>query len=957
MTTLIRVFFTVVLLAAGGIVSAQEKDRAIPKVKDALQRVTLNGRELGGEFDRRINDLIYKNYMVVDVDANWLDRFRFRKDRGDARLIYYGIGKLMDAGSLFTAYSGDPAVAARTQYLVDELRKTRDPSGYLGFWTVEPDNKQDHINWTLHEQEYITLALVRHFLATGNKKSLEDAKVMADYIRRSFPKNENGIYYIEPGISIAGICEAFVELYRATGEEKYWNYAQNLQYEPHWCYKPYDEWVKTISRTPFHLYVMLSHLYPELERYRYSGDGELLKKSYWMLQELLEEGHGAMLVTGSSSEDEHFTYNQKGAGSIEESCVTAYLLRQFDSLMRLEGDMRLGNLMERTIYNALFAAQSPDGRHICYFTPFTGKRTFQTADTFCCNGNFRRAVAEIPQKVFYRTKEGGIALNLFTDSKKTFDINGKSVEIALSTDYPGHGEVDVAFDCEQAIPFAFRFRAPAWCEKMTTTLTDKTGKVVKVFDIEPAKLPLGYFEIDRTWSSGDRLHLSMPMDWRLVRGRDMQAGRVALLRGPVVFCIGEELNSHLLDKVSQIRDLVIDPTSIGEIEHDSTIRPQGRRVTVRAWTNQERIGEQVEVVLTEFIDPTGLDIYFIIPDLKDASPVRLMDDELFFMPKMNASYDVLAACYGPKASKELSSLFEFNGKIIASLADDYIAPAGRLDSQAVFQDSSDTGTWTIGSLRNRKVSFDAPDNLTVLNSSHKVFATPSGFAYGSGAADGLGFIADHDPSNEQEKTWQMHFTSSALDHAIPADDRKNWLLTHPPADENSAVVVLWQSGKAMKFDNGILIDASVCSRSTPDGIAVEIIAKNDLGEKFELKTIYTKNAIHVSGCRVVTWHKLLPPGTWKSIEFRVSNNGNYASDSTALRLSLSAPAEPVLQADVSSKFQTVFHRKKTTELGDFTKLFGDGSGDTMKTLKLKLRNRLTGEISYLELPNGAVLEL
>jgi uncharacterized protein len=67
---------------------------------------------------------------------------------------------------------------------------------------------------------------------------------------------------------------------------------------------------------------------------------------------------------------EHFTYNQNGSGAIGESCVTAYMLRWIDSLMRLEGDMRYGDLLERTIYNALFAANSPDGRWIRYFTPF-----------------------------------------------------------------------------------------------------------------------------------------------------------------------------------------------------------------------------------------------------------------------------------------------------------------------------------------------------------------------------------------------------------------------------------------------------------------------------------------------------------------------------------------------------------------------------------------------------------
>ncbi len=954
---MIRIFLAIVLLFVGKTVWSQERNQAVPKIKDALQRVILNDRELGGEIDRRINDLIYKNYMVVDVDANWLDHFRFRKDRGETVGVYYGIGKLMDAGSLFTAYSGNPDVAARTQYLVDELRKTRDPSGYLGFWTVEPNNKQDHINWILHEQEYILLALVRHYRATGDQQSLEDAKIMADYIRQEFPKNEDGIYYIEPGISIAGICEAFVELFQVTGDEKYWDYAQNLQYELHWCYEPFDEWVKKTPYTPFHLYVMLSHLYPELERYRYSGNGELLKKSHWMLQELLEDGHGAMLITGSSSQGEHFTYNQNGEGMIQESCVTAYLLREFDSLMRLEGDMRLGNLMERTIYNALFAAQEPNGRRICYFTPFTGKRTFQTIDTFCCNGNFRRAVAEIPQKVFYRTNDGGIALNLFTNSQKTFDVNGKNVEITVSTDYPSRGEVDIAFACEQSMPLNFRFRAPAWCEKMTATLTDSTRKVEKVFEIEPSKLQRGSFDIDRTWNSGDTLHLSMPMDWRLVRGRDTQAGHVALLRGPVVFCIGEEGNRRLLDKVSRVRDLVVDPTSLGEVDLDSTIRPRGQKVTARAWTNPERTGEQVEVVFTEFADPSSLDIYFKIPDANNASPIRLMDDEIFFMPRLSASHEVLAARYGPKASGELAPLFEVKGTTFASLAKDYVAPAGRLDSQAIFRDSIQSGTWTIGGLRDRKASLEAPDNLTVLNSSHKVFATPLGFAYGSGSADGLGFIADHDPSDKQENTWPLHFTTSALDRSISVEDRDHWLLTHPLAEEKSAVVVRWQPDRVKEFANGIMIDVSVCSLATSNGVAVEVIGVDEQGKKVDLGTMYTKDAANQSGGCVVSWSKWLPPGAWKSIEFRVSNNGDHTCDSTALRLSLLEPDKPVPQSDVLAKFLTVYHGKKTTELGDYPKLFEDGDGDPTKTLKLKLRNRITGEISWRELRNGTVLEL
>ena len=467
-----RLLSIAMLVAWTGALSAGERDVVKPLIGDKLISARLTQQEMtGGEIDRRIMDLIYKNFMVLNLDRDWLDKFRNRTARGDTRNVYYGIGKVLDAGSLFAQYTGDPKVAQRTQYIMDQLRASRDPDGYLGFWNVEPNNYQNVVNWILHEQEYFNLALVRNYRTTGNPQSLADARVMADYIMRMFPANDHGEHIIPAGTSIAGITEGFVELYRVTGDKKYLDFAKNLQYEPHWYYlKPFDAWEKNISKANYHVYVMLSHMYPDTELYRLLGGDDYLKKSLWMKQELLERGRGGLLVTGSTSEGEHFTYNQKGSGSIEESCVTAYFLRWIDSLMRLEGDMRYGDIMERTIYNALFGAQSPDGRHICYFTPFTGKRSFQSGDTFCCNGNFRRAVAELPQKVYYRTQDGGIALNLFTSSDKKFDVKGKTVEIKEETDYPNSGEVKLTFTCSEPVEFAFRFRTPRWAERIECAL-------------------------------------------------------------------------------------------------------------------------------------------------------------------------------------------------------------------------------------------------------------------------------------------------------------------------------------------------------------------------------------------------------------------------------------------------------------------------------------------------------
>ena len=613
-----------------------ERDVIKPIIDDKLISVRLTHSEMaGGELNRRIMDLIEKNYMVLNLDRDWLDKFKNRTDRGDKNNVYYGIGKVLDAGSLFAQYTGEQKVAERAQYIMDQLRSSRDSDGYQGFWNVETDNHQNLVNWILHEQEYINLGLVRNYRITGNPQALADAKIMADYIMRMFPANDRGEHIIPVGTSIAGITESFVELYRVTGEGTYLEFAKTLQYEPHFYYlKPFDVWVKGITNVSrYHVYVMLSHMYPDTELYRLIGGEDYLKKSLWMKQELLEQGRGGLLVTGSTSQGEHFTYDQAGEGQIEESCVTAYLLRWIDSLMRLDGDMRYGDIMERTIYNALFGAQSPDGRHICYFTPFTGKREFQQRDTFCCNGNFRRAIAELPQKVYYRTQDGDIALNLFTRSDKTFDVNGKSVEIKQETTYPSSGEVKLSFVCSEPVEFAFQFRTPRWAEKITCALN---GALYTPNTSQP-----GCAVVKRVWTSGDTLAISIPMGWRFVRGRMIQDSRVALLRGPVLFTFSETLNADVLKRCTNPRDLVLDPSSIGEPVLDNRIRPDGQKVIVRAWTNSERTTAPVAIVLTEFIDADGIEVYFKVPDLKDTKPVRIMDDELLSEPRKPAKDEII----------------------------------------------------------------------------------------------------------------------------------------------------------------------------------------------------------------------------------------------------------------------------------------------------------------------------
>ena len=609
---------SILFMAALAGVACSGARQGEPRTGDRLWPVTLTRAELKGEIGRRIDDLIYKNYMALDLDGFFIAPFRQRPFTDNYH--YVGVGKVIDAGSLFAAYTGDPEVAARTSHLVDGIIQTRDADGYIGTFKPEPEGRQNHRNWALHEQEYLLLGLTHHASATGDARSLRYARELGDYVIRTFgqdPKPEE--------VCTAGLPEAFLLLHRATGDERYLKFAAEVRHGNSkaevQCASLLD-WKQTFESGAAHVYVMLARCYAQTELYRLTERPSLLEMSAYMRHELLRTG-GGLNVVGSASDGEWFSYTQNGAGLIGESCVTAYLLRWLESLMRLEGDLRYGDIMERTVYNALFAAQDPEGRKIRYFTPFTGARVYFDQDGFCCPGNFRRIMAELPQKVYYRCADKAIAVNLYTTSRTTVEL-GKDLSVGLSqeTDYPNSGHVVFRVTPSREAEFAVRLRIPRWCRNATIRINGE-GSVA----VPPGADP---YEIRRKWKAGDTVTLEMPMAWRFVKGHQLQEGKAALARGPVVYCLGTAQNEEILKKYPGFNGIVIDPASVGEPEPDGSIRPDGKKVTVRArieapgaWSKG---APHLTLTFTEFIDPTGIVTFVHLLDLGRAVEDELMED-------------------------------------------------------------------------------------------------------------------------------------------------------------------------------------------------------------------------------------------------------------------------------------------------------------------------------------------
>jgi DUF1680 family protein len=366
------------------------------------------------------------------------------------------------------------------------------------------------------------------------------------------------------------------------------------------------------------MYAYLTRCLGQLELYRLQPHEKILRSTRRAVQ-FLTAGDGAC-ITGGAGQWEIWTNDQDGRGALGETCATAYQLRVYDSLLRLEGKSRYGDLMERTIYNALFAAQSLDGRRIRYYTALEGPREYFEQDNFCCPGNFRRIMAELPTMVYYRTNGAGLAVNLYTPSEASFRLHDDvSLKIRQETDFPTSGKVVICVDPSKPEKFPLQLRIPRWCGKATVAINRQPAE-------KPA-VPGEFLSIDRQWNAGDRVTLDMSMPWRYVLGRKRQAGRAAVMRGPVVFCLNPAQNGSLAKQdAADLCGLMLHPNTLKDSSGGDSVRPGGVACTVDVGIAGYEMGikTNLSLRLTEFPDPDGKCAYFRMPDLSVAVP-----DELF----------------------------------------------------------------------------------------------------------------------------------------------------------------------------------------------------------------------------------------------------------------------------------------------------------------------------------------
>ena len=589
---------------------------------DALQVLPLGHVRVGGEIGRRIAITVTNNLLRLNVDKDFLAPFRDKK----AKEASIGLGKLIEQTARFSAYTRDLRVLQLKRYVVDETIKTQGADGYIGCLA---DGCRMKNLWDLPEMGFIILGLVADYQLFGEERSLAAARKAANYILANWdtlpPDWGKGDVADVP--SCTGLCYALLQLYAVTHDERYPAFCLKQRYMADW--NPGIAFGRR-QHLDAHIYTYLDQCVVQLELYRSHPQRTLLRPTERALA-FIREGDGAC-ITGGCGMWECWTDDQDGRAGLAETCATAYQLRVYGSLLRLKGDASLGDLMERTIYNALFAAQEPCGRHIRYYTPFEGPRPYFAIDTYCCPNNYRRIVAELPTMVYYE-RDGGVAVNLYTESEAALSVaDGVGLRIAQETDYPSSGRVAIRIDPASSAKFPLALRIPQWCTNAAVAVNGEPWN--------GAAKPGRFAVIKRTWKTDDRVTLELPMAWRVVAGRKRQSGRAAVMRGPLVY----GLNAASVDAPKPSKKkifaedpavigstVVISPASIRDAGRDDAARPGGTACTVLASTDGHAVDvtekNAIRLRLTEFTDPDVNLVYFRLPDPRGAVPDELLSNE------------------------------------------------------------------------------------------------------------------------------------------------------------------------------------------------------------------------------------------------------------------------------------------------------------------------------------------
>jgi len=511
-----------------------------------------------------LGEAVYANYQgrlkhfIKGVDSDPIAMFGPEAMAKNFGSSWYGehAGKWMYAASRAAARTRDADLATAVRNVADFLVSRQEPSGYLGTYAPGSPSRMTYQDrprrktWDVWVHSYIILGLLEVNRFYPNEKYLRTACRVGDLCYDLFVSQGRSIadWGSHLGLSATILLEPAVELYRATGEKRYLELAIRV--------------VDQVEERPTLALLSRSLKGEDLQE---MGDGKIyqLLWNFVALAKLFEvtgrhDYKRAAEHAWTNVAEHHLTpaggpWGGVGGESFErfsakdyfspygtvETCSTMSWIHLNRDLLRLTGEAKYADEIEKTLYNSLLGAQDPNGEDWAYFIFTNGQRS-HTYYWACCKSSGAVALEEIAP-IAFATREGGIAVNLYSPSEARIELADRGiVALALDTDYPRSDEIRLTVNPTRQAAFPLFLRIPRWAEGVEVSVD---GDPLKA-----ATTPGTYLRIERTWHGGNRVTARFPMKLRIVRtalsimrDEDREINRIdyaAVVRGPLCYATG-----------------------------------------------------------------------------------------------------------------------------------------------------------------------------------------------------------------------------------------------------------------------------------------------------------------------------------------------------------------------------------------------------------------------------------
>lgn len=550
------------------------------------------------------------------------------------------VGKWIEAASYALAHRRDADIEAKIEAAVTDLENAQAPDGYLNCWYLgrEPEKRWTNLrdNHEMYNAGHLLEGAIAYFQATGRRRFLD---IMERYLEHIYATFGTGAGQRRGYDGHEEIELALMKLYYLTRERKHLDFATYMINErgrqsPHYfdverdardggdtgqryvfgnyeysqSHKPVREQEKVVGHAvrAMYLYTAMADLAAEL------GDAALKHACEVLWDDVIETKMYVTAGLGPSAHNEGFThdFDLPNQTAYAETCASVALIFWAQRMLHLDLDGKYADVLELAMFNGALSGLSRDGQHYFYANPLESDGSPTRWDWHtcpCCTMNVSRLVASVGS-YFLSTAPDGVVFHLYGGIASEVQVAGTNVSLREISNYPWSGDIAIHVDPEVPSAFDVKLRVPAWC---TGARIEVNGQAV---DLE---IERGYATVRRTWEKGDRIALTLPMHpERLFAhpGVIMDAGRVALKRGPLVYCLEEvdnpggsvqrlklprnselrtEVRSDLFDGVVTIK---ADATAIDEGEFKLLYRttpPKESQSTLTAvpyflWANREQ---------------------------------------------------------------------------------------------------------------------------------------------------------------------------------------------------------------------------------------------------------------------------------------------------------------------------------------------------------------------------------